>query len=93
MRIEDLRPGWDVITNDDHRIGRIRDVGQHYVEVSGGFFSSGLYVPASAIANVENETVHLNIANAEVAAMGWHQPPRSSDDLRTAPERDSDREI
>jgi hypothetical protein len=93
MRIADLKPGWDVVANDDHRIGKIRDVGQHYIEVSAGMFSAALYVPASAIANVEAETVHLNLASSEVDAMGWQQPPRSSDELQTARERDVDRDI
>ena len=93
MRIADLRPGWDVLTNDGHRVGRIREVGQHFVEVSGGYFSAQLFVPASAIANVEDETVHLNVATGEVDAMGWRQPPRLADDLRTAREQDVDREI
>jgi hypothetical protein len=89
----DLKPGWDVLTNDGHRIGRIRDVRQHFVEVFAGHFSSPLYVPASAIANVEHEAVHLNVANGEVDAMGWREPPRSPDALQTSPQRDADREI
>ncbi len=93
MRIADLQPGWDVLTNDGHRLGRIRDVGQHYVEVSGGLFSSALYVPASAIGNVENETVHLKYAQGEVDTAGWQSPPRSSDELQTGVEPDADREI
>ena len=93
MRIADLQQGWDVVTNDGHRLGRIREVGQHFVEVSGGFLSAGLFVPSSAIANVENETVFLNVAEGEVDAMGWNQPPRLPDDLRTANERDADRDI
>ena len=63
------------------------------MEVSGGFLSTGLFVPSSAIANVENETVFLNVAEGEVDAMGWNQPPRLPDDLRTANERDVDRDI
>lgn len=93
MRIGDLKPGWAVVTNDGHRLGSIREVGQHFVKVSGGYFSTAVYVPASAIGNVENGTVHLNVANGEVDAMGWQQPPRSPDDLRTVRERDVDREI
>ena len=93
MRIADLKPGWDVVTNDGNRLGRINEVGQHFLEVSGGLFSATLFVPASAIANVENETVHLTVASSEVEAMGWRQPPRSSDELHTGPERDVDREI
>jgi hypothetical protein len=93
MRIADLKPGWDVLTNDGHRLGKIREVGQHFVEVSGGFFSAPLYVPASAIGNVENETVHLKFAHGEVDTTGWRRPPRSPDELHTARERDADREI
>lgn len=93
MRIADLKPGWDVVANDGHRIGRVRDVGQHFVRVSAGRFSAAIYVPASAIANVENETVHLNLASIEIGGMGWQQPPRSPDELQTARERDVDRDI
>ena len=93
MRIADLQPGWEVLTNDGHRLGRIKDVGQHFIEVSGGLFSSTLYVPSSAIGNVEHETVHLNLADREVDATGWQQPPRSPDDLQNAEERDAQREI
>lgn len=93
MRVADLKPGWDVVTNDGRRLGHIKDVGQHFIEVSGGLFSSSVYVPSSAIGNVEGETVHLNLAHGEIDASGWHQPPRLPDDLRTAPERDADRDI
>ena len=93
MRIGDLQPGWHVVTNDGHRLGTIREVGQHFVEVSGGFFSATLFVPSSAIAMVENEAVHLNVAAGEVDAMGWQQRPRLPDDLQTTPERDVDREV
>ena len=93
MRIADLKPGWDVVTNDGHRLGRIHEVGQHFIEVPGGLFAGTLYVPSSAIGNIENETVHLNVAQGEVDSMGWQQPPRLPDDLLTAPERDADREI
>lgn len=93
MRIADLKAGWHVAANDGHRIGTIRDVGQQYVKVSSGFFSADIYVPASAIGNVENEVVHLNLASDQIDAMGWQKPPRTSDELQTSPERDADRDI
>ena len=93
MRIGDLQPGWDVLTNDGHRLGRIKDVGQHFVEVSGGLFSASLFVPSSAIANVEPGTVHLGLARNQIDGMGWQQPPRTLDELKTGPERDVDRDI
>jgi hypothetical protein len=81
------------VTNDGHRVGRIKEVGQHFVEVAGGLFSARLYVPSSAIGNVESETVHLSIAHREVDGMGWQQRPRTPDELNIEPERDVDREI
>jgi hypothetical protein len=93
MRIADLKPGWYVLTNDGHRLGRVKAVGQHFVEVSSGMFTKALFVPSSAIANVENETVHLGIAGSEVDATGWQQRPRTSDELRASLERDADRDI
>jgi hypothetical protein len=93
MRIADLQPGWEVLTNDGHHLGKIREVGQHFVKVSGGLFAASLYVPASAIGNVEHMTVHLNLAHGEVDATGWRSPPRTSDELRTTREPDADREI
>jgi len=93
MRIADLKPGWTVVTNDGHTLGRIRDVGQHFIEVHGGLFSATLFVPSSAVGNVEEETVHLNLAHGEIDATGWQQPPRLPDELRSGPERDADREI
>ena len=93
MRIADLKPGWDVLTNDGHRLGRVKEAGQHFVEVGGGLFSEPLFVPSSAIANVENETVHLGFARGEIDALGWQQPPRTSDELHVGVERDADRDI
>ncbi len=79
MRMMDLKPGWVVVGNDGRRLGTIREVGQNYVLVSPGRLSENLHVPASAIGNIEHETVHLNVALAQAVAMGWEQPPRDED--------------
>jgi len=93
MRINDLRPGWVVLTNDGHRLGHIKDVGQHFLVVAAGPFSADLYVPSSAIGMVDSDQVHLNLAHGEIDSTGWQQRPRLPDDLHTGPERDVDREI
>jgi hypothetical protein len=89
MRMTDLKAGWAVVGNDGHRLGTVQDVGQNYILASRGVFSGPLYVPASAIANVEHSVVHLNLAKNEAENMGWEQPPREED----APEvrEDTDR--
>ena len=93
MRMTDLRPGWPVVANDGRRFGSIRGVGQNYVIVSRSAVSGDLYVPASAIANVDSEVVHLNLAKHEADGMGWEQPPREADDLETKPGSDLHRHV
>ncbi len=75
----DLQPGWAVVGNDGNRLGDIREVGQNYVLVATTMFSTNLRVPASAIANVDRDVVHLNVSAREAGSMGWEQPPRDQD--------------
>lgn len=89
----DLEPGWPVVGNDGHRLGTIRHVGQNYVLTSRAGHPGDLYVPASAIGNVENSVVYLNLAKGEAERMGWDQPPRGEDSLETTPEGDLHRHI
>ena len=93
MRMADLQPGWTVIGNDGHHVGSVRAVGQNYLLTSTGGLSSIVYIPASAIANVEHGTVHLNVAQRDVAGMGWGQPPRDDDAPETSPEADLHRHV
>lgn len=91
MRMSDLKPGWAVVTNDGRRLGTIREVGQNHLRTArpGG---GDLFVPASAIANVDGSVVYLNVAARAADAMGWEQAPRS-DDEPTGAESDLHRHI
>ena len=93
MRMQDLKPGWLVVGNDGNRVGSIREVGQHYVLTSAGVLAADIYIPASAIANVESETVHLSVPGRVVAGMGWEQRPRDHDAPTTSAETDLHRHI
>jgi hypothetical protein len=88
----DLKPGWTVVGNDGRRVGEVRDVGQNYILTSTGL-TSDIYVPASAIGNVEHEVVHLTVAQHDVAEMGWEQPPRDDDAPAASSETDLHRHI
>lgn len=93
MRMMNLKPGWAVVANDGRRLGTVKDVRQNYVLTSRPGFAGDLYVPASAIGNVENEVVHLNITLRDAQGMGWEQPPRDDEALNTKPESDLHRHI
>ena len=75
----DLQTGWAIVGNDGQRLGTVHEVSPNYVVASRGLLASVLYVPASAIANVEHEVVHLNLARNDAEKMGWEQPPREPD--------------
>jgi hypothetical protein len=92
MRMADLKPGWAVVGNDGSRVGTVREAGQNYILTSTGPVSE-IYVPASAIANVEHAVVHLSVAQRDVAQMGWGQPPRDDDAPAMSPETDLHRHV
>jgi hypothetical protein len=93
MRMADLKPGWDVVGNDGRRVGEIREVGQNYLLTSMPGLAGDLYIPASAIGNVEHEVVHLSVTQPDVAQMGWDQQPRDDDALTSSPESDLHRHV
>ena len=93
MRMADLKPGWAVVGNDGRRVGAIRETGQNYILTSTTGLGGDIYVPASAIANVEHGVVHLSVSQPNVAEMGWGEPPRDDDAPSTAPETDLHRHI
>ena len=93
MRMADLMPGWAVVGNDGNPVGAVKHVGQNYVLVSIGGLASDVYVPASAIANVEHEVIHLSLPQRDVAQMGWEQPPRDDDTPATSSETDLHRHV
>lgn len=92
MRMADIQPGWAVVGNDGRRVGEVREVGQNYVLTSSGGFGDNVYVPASAIANIEHDVLHLSVPQRDVGAMGWEQAPRD-DDSPAAPESDLHRHV
>ena len=93
MRMTDLRSGWVVVGNDGRRLGTVKDVRQNYVVTSRIGLPGEMYVPVSAIANVDNEVVQLNVAQRDAERMGWEQPPRDDEDLETTPESDLHRHV
>jgi hypothetical protein len=79
MRMADLTQGWAVVANDGQRVGTIRDVGQNYLLVTTSRGSRDLYVPASAIGNIDREVVLLNVSAEQARSLGWEQEPRGED--------------
>lgn len=93
MRMTDLKAGWAIVGNDGRRLGTVLSVGQNYILASRAGWPGRLYVPASHVANVENEVVYINLAKHEAEAMGWEQPPRNPDAPEPTSETDLHRHV
>jgi hypothetical protein len=79
LRVTDFKPGWTVVGNDDRKVGIVRRVGHNYIVTSRSAFTADLYVPVTSIANVENDTIYLNITQPDADHMGWEQEPRDDE--------------
>lgn len=93
MRMADIKPGWIVVGNDGHRVGEVLNVSQNYILTSTTGLGSDLFVPATSVANVEHEVIHLSVAHRDVPNMGWEQPPRDDDALATSNDTDRHRHV
>lgn len=92
MRMTDFHAGWAVVGNDSRQVGTVKRPTQHYIVVSRPGFAADLYVPASFIANVEHETVHLSVTQNDASQMGWEEAPRD-DEPEAEPPSDLHRHV
>lgn len=79
MRMTEFEVGWAVVGNDGRRVGTVKGVTPNYVLTARSGFAGDLYIPAGSIANVEHETIHLNLTQHDALQMGWEQPPRDDE--------------
>jgi uncharacterized protein (TIGR02271 family) len=68
--------GYDVFAADGEKVGDVQEVHPHYLVVSKGFFfPTERYVPVSAISDVREERVSLNVTKDQVDSQGWETVP------------------
>jgi hypothetical protein len=71
FRFADIERGWLVQDSDETPLGRVVSSGETLLTVSRGLLSSRLYLPPSAIAEVHEGVVRLNVTSQWVEAQGW----------------------
>lgn len=77
--------GADVYGADGDKIGSVEDVGSDYFLVEKGFlFTTDVYVPLSAVTNITDEGIYLNVRKDDVDQQGWTRPPAEARDARTS---------
>lgn len=71
FRFGDIERGWLVQDSDQTPLGTIVSSGETLLTVSRGLLSSKLYLPPSAVAEVHEGVVRLNVTSQWVEAQGW----------------------
>jgi len=71
FQFADIARGWLVQDSDETRLGTVVSSGETLLTVSRGLLSSKLYLPPSAVAEVHEGVVRLNVTSGWVEAQGW----------------------
>lgn len=72
--------GMDVVGSDGEKLGSVDRVeGNYVVAKKGFFFPTDYYVPANAIASVDEDRVLLSVPKETVLDQGWDAPPFDRD--------------
>ncbi len=71
FRFADIERGWRVQDSDEAPLGTVVSSGGTLLTVSRGLLSSKLYLPPSAVAEVHEGVVRLNVTSRWVEAQGW----------------------
>jgi hypothetical protein len=71
FRFADIERGWRVEDSDEAPLGKVVSSGEALLIVSRGLLSSRLYLPPSAVAEVHEGIVRLNVTSRWVEAHGW----------------------
>lgn len=88
-KLSRVERGWKLVGSDGGGVGEVVEVREDLVVVEHGLINKEtLYVPVSALADVRDGEVVLDLPADRVAELGWQVPPRASANARPGP-RDS----
>jgi hypothetical protein len=80
------KPGDEVYSADDHKIGTVEAFDQRVLTVKHGTLIKGEYfIPTSAVNNCERDRVYLNVPKDAIGHQGWDVPPPLATDAGNPP--------
>src|SRR5215204_5278858 len=69
-----IREGAEVRSSDDEKLGKVVALeGQYIVVEKGFFFPTDYYVPTSAVASADDNTIYLSVGKDQALTSGWDQ--------------------
>ncbi len=80
------RPGDEVISSDDHKLGKITAADPQYLTVEHGLLAkSHYYIPTNMVNACSDGKVYLNATKDQAAHAGWDVPPPVVTDVGNPP--------
>ncbi|HSH21094.1 MAG TPA: DUF2171 domain-containing protein [Candidatus Caenarcaniphilales bacterium] len=74
-----IQQGWRVVGSDGSEMGKVAAVHEdHLVVEAGTLFKHNLYVPVTALVEIGDERVSLNVPAGDADELGWRYPPEGS---------------
>lgn len=70
-----VRPGQDVLTLDNEKLGEVGDTSGDYFTVKRGFLHSDLYVPYESVHDMRPDVVYVSATMDEVELKNWSERP------------------
>jgi uncharacterized protein (TIGR02271 family) len=69
-----IREGADVRSADDEKLGKVVALEGDFIVVEKGFFfPTDYYIPTSAIASADDDTIYLSVGKDQALTSGWDQ--------------------
>lgn len=66
---DEIQPGWQVVSSEGEKVGKVVEVYDHVVHVKqGGFFGGEVHVPHAAVESADGETVRLSVTKRQLEA-------------------------
>ncbi len=85
-----IREGMDVVDTSGEKIGKAGEImpGGQSFKVDTGLFGLGgeYYVPFSAVREVRDKSIYVNVAKDELDRQGWNSPPAERTAVRATGE-------
>lgn len=80
------RPGDEVHSSEDHKIGKVVAADARFLTVEHGLLSKSQYfIPTTAVNACADGKVYLNVAKSDIEASHWDVPPAVATDAGDAP--------
>ncbi len=75
-----VHEGMEVLDTDGQKIGMCGETLGDYFNVDAGFLGlTEYYIPFSAVTNVSDNTIFVNVRKDEIGTMGWDHRPEITD--------------